>query len=123
MAYRGLAVPIRAVNGRAVTVAGEAQTRKLLQLCCSDGDSSNAFADEVGLAAPIFAVDNPATRATVKGQIESHFRRLLRDDRAKLTGVDFDSSAAASGDLRIQVSYIDLETGSPQQLATSLAGV
>ena len=81
---KGLEVPIEAQNGRLMTVAGEDQLKKILMLNLSNCDSANPFQD-LGLDPGIvFRLDDPDTRALIRSQIVTLFKRFEREGRARL---------------------------------------
>ena len=106
---RGLAYPVRCVNGRLALCEGAEQVGKLVLLSMMDGDSANPWNTDVGLNAPTFDLDSPATRAVVEQRIRERFARLEADERARLLSVTFENGEEA-GEVAIRVAYVDLET-------------
>lgn len=108
----GLAIPVRAERGRAVLDDGARQMAKIVALAMSDGESSNPFNNDVGLATPVFGTNDRSTRALLGRDIRAHFARFQADDRARL--VDLTLAGDAPGELHARVTYLDLETDEEQ---------
>lgn len=117
MSDKGLDIPVRSEQGRAVVVDG---TRKLANdviLACSPGFSTNPFARDVGLSASVFQSHAPAFRALLQTEVEAHFARLRNDDRGRLMGLRF--AEGDPGVLDLEVRYVDLETDDEDVLRRS----
>lgn len=111
---RGLAIPVRVHNGKAVLVDGAEQMRKIVALGMGDGENANPFNADAGLEVPLFAPDGTASRALVRRGIDRHFARWQADDRAQLDSVTF---AGNRGEVHVEVRYVDLETDEPQEVS------
>jgi len=110
---KGLAIPVRAVHGRAVLTDGADQMRKIVMLALGDGESDNPFnGSDVGLRGELFHLDGSAMRSLVRRSVEAHFRRFQADDRAQLVAADF--FKAQGGEVNLFVRYTDLETDEEQ---------
>ena len=115
---RGLAIPVRVSGGRAVLSSGAEQVGKLALLSMSDRDNGNPFNGDVGVEAPVFGLDDVATRTLLRRDIEQHFRRLQAADRAKLVELQFE---AGNGELTAHVRYVDLETDDEHEVTRRVA--
>jgi hypothetical protein len=104
----GLAIPVRAAQGRAVLESGERQLAKIISLALLDGDSDHPYGDDAGTDSPVFGLRTPALEALYRHRVEDHFARLEAGRRARLLSLDFPEAAA--GELRVAVRYVDLET-------------
>jgi len=112
---KGLAIPVRAVNGRAALTDGADQMRKIIMLALGEGESTNPFnGSDVGMDAKLFRLDLPAMRSLTRRAVDAHFRRFQANDRAQLIAADFLKSEG--GELNLFVRYSDLETDEEQLL-------
>jgi hypothetical protein len=109
MAEQGLAIPVRASQGRAVISSGDRKNAEVIMLSMASGESTNPFNDDVGLEAPVLHADSAGNRALLTKRIREHFDRLEAADRCKLSSVDV-RPADAGGDQAVHVDYIDIET-------------
>ena len=119
MPKRGLALPVGATpTGRAKVSGGDVQMAKLVALSMADGESTNPFNTDVGLAVRVFDVDSVGSRSLVRRGIERHFARWQADGRARLEAVQV-QPATDGGDLHVLVRYTDLETDEPRDVSNS----
>jgi hypothetical protein len=110
MAYKGMSIPVRTVQGRAVLSEGAQKNAEVIALMMADGDSDNPWNSDVGLEAPLFRTDTRVTRGLVDQRIREHFDRLETDERAKLTDLSVEPTEGVPGELDAHVDYVDIET-------------
>ncbi|MFA5123303.1 hypothetical protein [Zavarzinia sp.] len=116
---RGLAIPIRTVQGRVVTVDGADQMDLLVQLILADGENANPFNTDVGTAAGVFDLQDAAQRAILDRRVRQHFDRLYADGRAELLDLSVRSDDDA-GETTVQILYRDLETDEQRPLSVKI---
>jgi hypothetical protein len=104
----GIAIPVRAIHGRAVPQSGEKQIGKVILLAMGDGDNVNPFNTDVGIQHPVFDLPNPSTQAVIRREVEVHFARFEANLKAKLIDLTFEETGP--GELTVSVKYHDLET-------------
>jgi len=105
----GLAIPVRAVVGRAALASGDTQMHKLIALALASGESNNPFnGSNVGMKTTLWTLDGPAARAMIQRTIELHFKRWEADGRAQLIDVTFQK--VHNGEVQLFIHYVDLET-------------
>jgi len=119
MGASGLALPVRGFRGRIVLSSGDVKVKEDVLLAVSDGESANPWNDDVGIVAPVFGLDSPATRALTLKRIRERFKKLETEDRAKLSSVDFKKTT--EGELEVRVSYVDLETDDELEATSRLS--
>lgn len=115
----GLAIPVRCRNGRAVLSSGEAQTRKIVTLLVGDGDTANPFLS-VGISHPVFSLMTPGASDLMKRDIEKHFARLKKKDRAELKSVSVAESTTKPEELEVNLVYVDLHTDAEHEVMVDL---
>ena len=98
------------------------ELRQLLAICVQDATGANPFNAGAGLGVrdATFSGQSNGSKAQVRARIETQFRRLEAARRARLTDVTF-AKGEAAGELLVQITYEDLETGSRQRLEQALA--
>ena len=115
----GIAIPVRCRHGRVVLDSGEAQTRKIVTLLVSDGDTANPFLG-VGISHPVFSLMTPGASDMMKRDIEKHFDRLKRKDRAALKSVSVAESTTKPEELEVNIVYVDLHTDEEHEVKADL---
>lgn len=116
---RSIQWPPRVVGGRLqmtpdpeddLVVDRTVALRQLIALSVQDGRSGNPWntADQLGVNDATFAPATIATQATIKAQVKRQFGRLERERRARLVAVTV--APGQPGELRVDITYIDLET-------------
>lgn len=118
MAYVGISLPVRFVNGRVVRESGTSQLQKIIMLACADEDSDNPFQD-LGLGdAVVFQINDEVSAARYTTRIVDVFRRLESQGRARLAdGYPKMTSDPVTQELTAEVKYIDLKTDSPEDFS------
>ncbi len=118
--------PLQVSGGRLVMTAdpdsgGGDQTeslRQIIRLALKSGRSTNAWTERqsLGLRDATFGVDYARTRQS----ITRIFARLERLKRAKLAEVSFAISPDKDGELKVAISYVDLETQGRERMEVAL---
>lgn len=119
---RGLAVPIRMVQGRTVMVEGADQIEKLIQLAVAEAASSNPFNTDVGVQAPIFDLQDAAARAILSRRVRQHFDRWQAEGRAELLDLQI-LEDSESAETTVEILYRDLETDEERPLQVQIGSV
>lgn len=114
----GLAIPFAADGrGRLALVSGNGQLEKIITLNLSDLDSANPFQGEIGLdAGLVFAIASTRLRADIKRRINSLFRRLQLQDRARLDGAPSFINDSTLQEMTVDIKYINLEENKPGEV-------
>lgn len=118
---QGLQIPIKAIQGRPVVATGADEVRKIILLAMGDGLSANPFNTDVGVQAPVFALQDGASRAIIDQAVRRHFARLLAGGRAELTDLRIQTDDT-KGETNVGVTYRDLETDEQRDLEISIGG-
>jgi len=112
-------MPVRVgPDGRAVTVEGTEQLKKIISLGLSDKDSCNPFQDEGIGKRFVFALPDERTVADVSARVRAVFTRLSAQGRARLVaGYPKFEIDHVLQDLVVDIRFIDLEATKEAELA------
>jgi len=106
----GLTYPISVDElGRAPTVSGSEQLKKLIMIALQPCSSENAF-QNLGISERvIFAINAPNLKALLDRDIRRIFKTFERDKRAKVRNINFEVDSL-NQELKVFITYQDLET-------------
>jgi hypothetical protein len=115
----GMAVPFSSDGrGRAALVSGETQLRKLIFLNLMDLESANPFQGDIGIGSGmIFALNNESLQAELRRKINSLFRRLQLEDRARLNRATKFTVLPETQELEADIEYLNLEENKPREVS------
>jgi len=120
---KGLSVPVRAdATGQLVFDDGEDQLKKIIMLNLADGTSDNPFQDLGVGTGSIFAVTDSRRVTYIRERINRLFARLKAEGRAQLASTPEFSVLAGSGELVVDVRYLNLETEMDGELKLAFGG-
>lgn len=116
MAKTGLAIPVRADGrGRWQRLSGSQQTRKIILLNLTDGQSRNPFQD-IGLGRDmIFASMSRSLQADMRRRIKTMFDRFEAAKRARLIKQPVFTEFPETQELEVRIDYLDMENNKPQE--------
>lgn len=104
----GIALPLRAVNGRLMLLSGDGYIEQLVKTAMGSSESSNPFQD-VGLGEfMIFDINDALTEGVIRQRVVRVFASLERDQLARLVSLAFEGIGSEKV---MQVVYDNLETG------------
>lgn len=105
---RGVQLPTQAVNGRWKMLSGDAYIEQLVRVALLGSESANPFQD-IGLDADvIFDINDGLLEGQISTKLERVFSIFERDQLARLDSYSLDH---IDGDVVLNLSYINLETG------------
>jgi len=118
---QGIAFPFRASPRKGVELSeGPEYIRHLVLVALGDCDSDNPYQDlGIGNAVIFRNLSNPAVQGWVTRKVRDIFRTFEAEELARLHTLDFEGSVD-DGDLTALITYVDLETNTPNELRVSL---
>lgn len=116
---RAIAVPVSGDGrGRLSLVSGEDQLRKMIMLNLQDLESSNPFQGDIGMGGDMLLTNNTeAIQPELKRRINSLFRRLQLEDRARLAKAVSFKIVPETQELEAFVGYVNLEENKPAEVS------
>ena len=124
---KGLKIPVRAnKRGGVETVEGDDQAQQIVSTGLGDGDSDNAFEqdlDDLGMGSGmIFDASDPSFRARVLRRLFAIFKRWEAEERFKLVRDSIEwSEDEGKGDTFLDFRYINLESDKPKDFRKTFA--
>ncbi len=108
---QGILVPLKPKYGRLKLLAGDDYIDMLVRIALGDNQSDNPFQD-IGFGGErfVFAVNDSLTEGEIRNRVLLAFESLERDQLARVAKRDITFERTVEGELRMNVTYTNLET-------------
>lgn len=113
---KALRVPIGVnIYGGTATVEGAEHKKQIIKLALSNGDSANAFQQDISLGVDmIFGLDGTSLRSSVLQRVLTIFADFEGQKLFRLMKETVKWASLGDGQLELSFQYVDIETDSVQ---------
>lgn len=110
---KGIALPLKSVNGRFAMKEGAEYTSQLVKLAVMDSDSANPF-DAGEADSSLFETITGESDGAIAARVRREFQHLEEDELARVLRVHPRSSES---DTTVHIEWEDMETGKRHETA------